>query len=63
MWNDQLLAARRLVEAGVRCVTVAYGFWDTHSNNFGWLRRHASVVTRKFRAKDREGFFARIEER
>jgi uncharacterized protein (DUF1501 family) len=38
MWNDQLLAARRLVEAGVRCVTVAYGFWDTHGNNFGWLR-------------------------
>jgi hypothetical protein len=38
MWNDQLLAARRLVEAGVRCVTVAYGFWDTHGNNFGYLR-------------------------
>jgi len=40
MWNDQLLAARRLVEAGVRCVTVAYGFWDTHGNNFGHLKRH-----------------------
>ncbi len=26
-WNDQLLMARRLVEAGARCVTVAYGFW------------------------------------
>lgn len=38
MWNDQLLAARRLVEAGVRCVTVAYGFWDTHGNNFKWLK-------------------------
>lgn len=38
MWNDQLLAARRLVESGVRCVTVAYGFWDTHGNNFGQLR-------------------------
>jgi hypothetical protein len=40
MWNDQLLAARRLVETGVRCVTVAYGFWDTHGNNFGHLRSH-----------------------
>ena len=38
MWNDQLLMARRLVEAGARCVTVAYGFWDTHGNNFGWLK-------------------------
>jgi hypothetical protein len=39
MWNDQLLAARRLVEAGVRCVTVAYGFWDTHGGNFSALRK------------------------
>jgi hypothetical protein len=40
MWNDQLLIARRLVEAGARCVTVAYGFWDTHGANFPWLRQH-----------------------
>lgn len=40
MWNDQLLIARRLVEAGVRVVTVAYGFWDTHGNNFSHMRRH-----------------------
>jgi hypothetical protein len=40
MWNDQLLMARRLVEAGARCVTVAYGFWDTHGGNFRHLRRH-----------------------
>ena len=40
MWNDQLLIARRLVEAGVRCVTIAYGFWDTHGNNFGHLKAH-----------------------
>jgi hypothetical protein len=40
MWNDQLLMARRLVEAGARCVTVAYGFWDTHGNNFGHLKQH-----------------------
>ena len=40
MWNDQLLIARRLVEAGVRVVTVAYGFWDTHGNNFGHMKKH-----------------------
>lgn len=40
LWNDQLLIARRLVEAGVRCITVAYGFWDTHGNNFGHLKTH-----------------------
>ena len=40
LWNEQLLQARRLVEAGVRVVTVAYGFWDTHGNNFGHLKRH-----------------------
>ena len=40
LWNDQLLQALRLVEAGVRVVTVAYGFWDTHGNNFGHLKKH-----------------------
>jgi len=40
MWNDQLLMARRLVEAGARVVTVAYGFWDTHGQNFRYLRQH-----------------------
>ncbi|MFN0198960.1 MAG: DUF1501 domain-containing protein [Planctomycetaceae bacterium] len=34
----QFLTARRLVEAGVRCVTLAIGGWDTHNNNFGHLR-------------------------
>jgi hypothetical protein len=40
MWNDQLLIARRLVEAGARCVSLGYGFWDTHGGNFKHLRRH-----------------------
>lgn len=40
LWNDQLLMARRLVEAGVRVVTVAYGFWDTHGGNFRHLKQH-----------------------
>jgi hypothetical protein len=32
------LAARRLIEAGVRFVTVGLGGWDTHAGNFGSLR-------------------------
>ena len=31
---QNFLAARRLVEAGARVVTINYGFWDWHSNNF-----------------------------
>jgi hypothetical protein len=46
MWNDQLLIARRLVEAGARCVTVAYGFWDTHGGNFRHLRRYLPLFDR-----------------
>jgi hypothetical protein len=34
MLNEQFLVARRLIEAGARVVTVAYGFWDYHGNNF-----------------------------
>lgn len=40
LWNEQLLVARRLVEAGVRVVTVAYGFWDTHGHNFSHMRKN-----------------------
>jgi hypothetical protein len=32
------LVARRLIEAGVRFVTLGLGGWDTHGNNFGTLR-------------------------
>jgi uncharacterized protein (DUF1501 family) len=33
--NHYLLAARRLVESGVRCVTLAYGRWDWHGQPHG----------------------------
>ncbi|MBI3418322.1 MAG: DUF1501 domain-containing protein [Verrucomicrobia bacterium] len=33
MLMEQFVMARRLVEAGARAVTVAFGFWDYHSNN------------------------------
>ncbi len=36
---EQFLTARRLIEAGVGCVTLAYGGWDTHSSNFKELKR------------------------
>jgi len=38
-WAGQaLLAARRLVEAGVGFVTASISGWDTHTDNFGRLR-------------------------
>jgi uncharacterized protein (DUF1501 family) len=42
--NDQLLMARRLVEAGVRCVTLSYGRWDSHGQNFALVRDHGSKL-------------------
>ena len=37
-WSQRLLLARRLVEAGVRLVTVDLRWWDTHVKNFESLR-------------------------
>lgn len=34
----KFLLARRLVEAGVRCVSISLSDFDTHSNNFGRMR-------------------------
>jgi hypothetical protein len=42
--NDHLLIARRLVEAGVRCVTLSYGRWDSHGQNFALVRDHGSKL-------------------
>lgn len=35
---EHFLMARRLVEAGARIVTLNFGRWDFHSNNFGGLK-------------------------
>lgn len=35
--TEHFLMARRAVEAGARCVTVAFGAWDWHEKNFGGL--------------------------
>jgi Protein of unknown function (DUF1501) len=40
LWNEQLLMARRLVEAGARVVTLGYGFWDTHGGHFKHMNTH-----------------------
>jgi Protein of unknown function (DUF1501) len=42
--NDQLLLARRLIEAGVRCVTLSYGRWDSHGKNFDLVRDHGGKL-------------------
>ncbi len=42
--NDQFLMARRLVEAGVRCVTLSYGRWDSHGKNFDLVRDHGTKL-------------------
>ncbi len=42
--NDQLLIARRLVEAGARVVSLSYGRWDSHSKNFDLVRDHGSKL-------------------
>ncbi|HEY3966541.1 MAG TPA: DUF1501 domain-containing protein [Planctomycetaceae bacterium] len=36
--GQSCLMARRLVEAGVRCVTIDHTNWDTHDNNFNVLK-------------------------
>ncbi len=37
--GQSCLMARRLIEAGVRCVTIDHTNWDTHDNNFATLKR------------------------
>jgi hypothetical protein len=37
--GQSCLLARRLVEAGVRCVTIDHSNWDTHDSNFATLKR------------------------
>ena len=41
---EHFLAARRLVEAGARCVTVAFSRWDHHGDNFDALRQDLPLL-------------------
>ena len=42
--NEQFLAARRLVEAGVRCVSLGYGFWDFHGGNTANMKKYSPML-------------------
>ena len=44
--NALFLKARRLVDAGVRSVSLAWGYWDTHGDNFGQLRSQLPLLDR-----------------
>lgn len=44
--NARFLRARRLVELGVRCVAFSWGYWDTHGDNFGQLRKQLPLFDR-----------------
>jgi len=42
--TSNFLVARRLVEAGARCVTLAFSRWDHHGNNFPQLREDLPLL-------------------
>lgn len=42
--NDHILLARRLVEVGVRSVSLSYGRWDSHGANFDLVRDHGAKL-------------------
>ncbi|MGH7201961.1 MAG: DUF1501 domain-containing protein, partial [Planctomycetaceae bacterium] len=44
--SPRFLIARRLIEAGVRCVSFTYGGWDTHGDNFNAMRRMLPGLSR-----------------
>lgn len=41
---EHFLVARRLVEMGCRCVTLAFSRWDHHGDNFGALRQDLPLL-------------------
>jgi hypothetical protein len=48
--GQSCLLARRLIEAGVRFVTVTSGGWDTHQDNFNGLRKLLPPLDQAFPA-------------
>ncbi|MBW3542546.1 MAG: DUF1501 domain-containing protein [Planctomycetes bacterium] len=47
---DRFLISRRLIDAGVRCVSFSWGGWDTHGNNFGSMRQQLPPLSRALAA-------------
>jgi hypothetical protein len=58
---DQFLMARRLVEAGVRCVTLSFGSWDRHGANFSRLPIQLPKLDQGVTALVQERQFALLE--
>jgi hypothetical protein len=48
--TSNFLVARRLVEAGARCVTLAFSRWDHHGQNFRQLREDIPLLDQGFSA-------------
>jgi hypothetical protein len=62
-WSQRLLLARRLVEAGVRLVTVDLRWWDTHVKGFeslklGFLPRFDRAYTALIEDLDQRGLLS-----
>ena len=49
-WGQNTLLARRLIQSGVRFVTVNLGGWDTHANNFESLKKKLPQYDQAFAA-------------
>ncbi|MDB6175759.1 MAG: hypothetical protein JWL59_5070 [Chthoniobacteraceae bacterium] len=47
---EHFLVARRLVQAGARCVTINFGRWDFHSNNHSDLLTHLPLFDQGYSA-------------
>lgn len=48
--NEHFLVARRLIEAGARCVTMNFGRWDFHAKNHSELLTHLPLFDQGFSA-------------
>src|SRR4029434_5394980 len=57
-WPKKLLLARRLIEAGVRCVSLSLSDFDTHSANFARMRNLLSLLDHGL-----DAFITDLEER
>ena len=51
--TEHFLIARRLVEAGVRCVSLSFSFWDWHGQNFQNARTNLPVLDQAVTATGR----------
>lgn len=48
--TERFVLARRLIQAGTRCVALSWGGWDTHGDNFNQMRRQLPPLDRALAA-------------